>query len=200
MKDNKEKKTTKEKDNLFTPGNIILGIIIIVLIGSLFFDFFGSSEQEEDGLLVCPRQIKNVQISNVVYAADGKAMMEDRIIKPEDNNETEYTVSALIRNYGDEEIIISKLGLTTENFGDLNLIEVNDTVIPANSMKTIKYVVPSGEYHKIDIYTNDPCEGNVLWHERGEGSKYESELEDENNQETQENSTQENVESEEVVM
>lgn len=166
---------TKKSDKLFTPGNIVLGIIIIVLIGSLFFDFFGGGDEEE--IIGCPRAIDNLIVTNVVFAEDGVPFSQERVVKPEDNPEAVYTISALLRNVGDEEIVIAQLGLTEYNFGPLNLVDVEDAIIPPKSMKSIEYQVQSAGYHKIDLYTNDPCQGVAIWHEGGEGSKYEWELE-----------------------
>ncbi|MBU0472079.1 MAG: hypothetical protein KKF89_05420 [Nanoarchaeota archaeon] len=168
----------KQVEKIFSPGNIILGIIIIVLIASLFFDFFGSSPTETLG---CPRAIEGLITTNVIYSGDGVVFLEDRVIKAEDNPLVEYTISALLRNIGEEDITIKYVGLTKQDLGDLDLLEIEPIIISAKSMKTMSIVVPSGTYHKIDLYTDDTCEGITMWHEFGEGSKYAWELEADEN-------------------
>jgi len=169
----------KQDEKLLTPGNIILGIIILALIGSLFFDFFGGSSEPLN--FDCPRAIDDLIITNIIYAANNEPMLNNRVLKPKFDENINYSLSALLRNVGEDEVVISRLGLTKENLGTLELIDVELETIPGKSMKTIEISIPSGEYHKIDLYTDDPCEGNTVWHESGEGSKYAWELEAEMN-------------------
>lgn len=170
-----------KKEKLLTPGNAVLGIIIIALIGSLFFDFFGGGADEPIG---CPREIENLIFTNVVFAADGVPIFDGRLIKDEDKPGVKYTVSALLRNVGDEEIVISSLGLTLFNLGPLDLVDVEDIVLSANSLKSVEFQVPLGSYHKIDLYTDSACDGTTIWHEPGAGSKFAWELEAEENSTT----------------
>ena len=172
-----------KKEKLLTPGNVILGIIIIALIGSLFFDFFGGIEDDPLG---CPRPIDNFIVTNIVYANNGNPIFEDRVIKEDDNPLNVYTVSALLRNIGKENIIIAQLGLTLFNLGPLELVKINGTVIESQSLKAVTFQVPSGTYHKIDFYSDNPCEGVTVWHEYGAGSSFAWELETETNSTTNE--------------
>lgn len=169
-------KDKKKKDDLLTPGNIILGIIIIVLIGSLFFDFFGGAkETTPQG---CPVPIENLIASNVAYMAGDEVMSEDRLIKPEPNDNVSYSISGIFRNIGDEAIEIRQLLLTNQNMGAGDMVDLEEPIIiNANSIKTFNISLPRGDYHKIDAYAG-ACEGNILWHEYGEGSKYAWEIEE----------------------
>ena len=184
MVDNKKKKDNKnKKDKIFTPGNIILGIIIIVLVVSLFFDFFKQGDDtkitEKTG---CPYQDPNILISNIVFSENGVPISDDRLIKPDADTIADYRLKALIRNLGTETVVFTKVGLTGQDLGDLTLVDIDPIEIEANSMATLDVKIDSGGYHKIDLYTSrGPCEGYTLFHEFGAGSKYAWDLEEEQN-------------------
>lgn len=157
-------KKKKDEDKLFTPGNIILGIIIIVLIGSLFFDFFG---KESNVGATCPQAIPSLIISNFVYTKDSIPINPSRLFVEDDDPNAKYEISALLRNLGKEDIAIENIALTEKHMGSLELTKLDEPVIvEAGSMKTMKIQLPSGSYHKMDLYTANPCEGNTVWHDQ----------------------------------
>jgi len=164
----------KESEKIFTPGNIILGIIIIALISSLFFDFFGKKEELPLG---CPQPIRGLIVTNVIFSGDGVIFTQDRDIKPEFDPEASYRIEALLRNTWKEDIELTSLLLTSVNLGPGEVLIFNESiVVKANSISVLNVSVPRGDYHKIDIYST-PCEGVVMFHEVGDGSKYAWELE-----------------------
>jgi len=164
---------TKKDDKLLTPGNIILGVIIIALIGSLFFDFFGGAKIESIG---CPQAIPNLIVSNIVYGTEsGKIFDMNRDVKAEHNSSEQYFISALLRNTGNKEIKITQTALTPLNLGPLELTKIDEIVVEPNSLKTIKLAIPRGDYHKIDLYSDDVCEGTVIWHDMVGHEIYEQE-------------------------
>ncbi|MBU1201409.1 MAG: hypothetical protein KJ583_07165 [Nanoarchaeota archaeon] len=165
-------KKIEGKENMFSTGNIILGVIIIILIGSLFFDFFGG--KTESGPVGCPIPIANLIVTNVMYSGNEEIYTESRVTKPRINPDVEYKISALLRNIGKEDITITSLLLTEENLGIGDVLDIEPIVVPSNTIKKIEIKMPSGSYHKIDIYS-DACTGNVIFHESGEGSVYEDE-------------------------
>ncbi|MBC8495793.1 hypothetical protein H8D36_06575 [archaeon] len=154
----------KKSDKLLTPGNIILGIIIIALIGSLFFDFFGAAKSTES--IGCPQTIPNLVISNVVYSADGVAFSDQRVDHLADDPNVKYEISALFRNLGNKKIIITQLALTPGHLDSLQLTTLDEPIeIEPQSMKVLQLELPSGAYHKIDAYSDNPCNGNTVWHD-----------------------------------
>jgi len=165
----------KSKEKIFTSGNIILAIIIIILIGSLFFDFFKGTKEEV--VAGCPQAIPNLIVTNVIYSGDGTIYTADRLTKPKIDNNVEYKISALFRNIGKDNITINSLLLTTDNLGVGDVLNIEPLTILGNEIKKVEITIPGGDYHKIDAYTN-ACNGIVLFHEHGEGSVYESEYED----------------------
>ncbi|MBU0666233.1 MAG: hypothetical protein ABIC91_00430 [Nanoarchaeota archaeon] len=179
-------KKKKNEDKLFTPGNIILGVIIIVLIGSLFFDFFGKNQNTDGG---CPQVIPSLIISNFVYTKNSIPINPSRLIVEDDDPNAKYEISALLRNLGKEDIAIENIALTEVHMGALELTQLDEPVIvEAGSMKTMNIQLPSGTTHKIDIYTANPCEGNNVWHDQV-GHGLEEEYEEVTNEIVTEEST-----------
>ncbi len=166
-----------KKEKLLTPGNIILGVIIIALIASIFIDFSGDGKQAnayDD--IGCPQPIKGLIASNVAYMSGETVITEDRLIKPEPNETGKYSITGILRNIGEEDILIRNLLLTKVNLGSGDVIELTmPLLVKANSIAPFDIKVPSGDYHKIDMYST-PCEGMVLFHELGEGAKYQWEI------------------------
>ena len=157
-----KKKSSKEEEKLFTPGNIILGLIIIALIGSLFFDFFGSVEEVSIG---CPQPIPNLIITNIVLTVDDEIITPERTTLGEYDSNADVKLSGLLRNVGKDEIVIRQTHLTEGHLGEGELIDFEEPiVVKENSMKIFDVSIPSANYHKIDFYTI-PCEGNVIWHD-----------------------------------
>jgi hypothetical protein len=154
----------EKKEKLFSTGNIILAVIIVLLLASIFFDFF-KKDATKATTNTCPVAIENLVITNVVYAEDGVPYDPARTTAPELNEKANYTISAILRNSGDAPIEITTLGLTQKHLGDMNPVSITPIIIQPKDMQKLKIQLDGGDYHKIDVFSKDKCKGNTIWHD-----------------------------------
>ena len=84
---------------------------------------------------------------------------------PDPNVTESYWVQGTLRNRGKDKILVSKIALTPEHLGTFDMLDIEDIMIEPNSIKNFKINLDTGAYHKIDLYTDDICEGTTVWHD-----------------------------------
>ncbi len=164
----KRRKTRSKpkKKNMFSASNIILGVIILVLVISLFVDF---SKKMQDGFTpddgaTCPQDIPGIVVTNVAYGKGDTFFDPDRCFG-EEEVEGNATVSLTVINRGEKQITISALQVNPIHLGQSEQRDIDDIVVKPGERNDVVLSLESCDIHKLDLLTYDPCDVIRIWHD-----------------------------------
>jgi len=134
--------------------SIILGLIILVLVGSIFYDFFGgqsqpvtsSRPQDRPDANPCKLPVPGLAAYDIFESAD-----------------KEY-INATIENHGRKALEITQFKFAKWDQGE-TYREKADIILQPGEKKNISITVIPYEHHKVDLMTDSPCGETTIWHE-----------------------------------